>query len=136
MRNSRYSSSKSTNDGEPLFKMDLPKIKPLNQTKGLLILGAVTAIGVIAMGAAIGTQIFFGAIALGGFIAIAESNRWVKWCVIKGSYVVDIAIFAASIIAMGMLGVTISGGLTFAGLLYTLGYAPHVRKQHELNKDQ
>jgi hypothetical protein len=128
----RQTSVQTEAPSEPLFKMELPTVKPINFKTGALVFAGVSVIGVVAMGAAIGTQIFFGAVTLGGLIALMESNKYLKWIVIHGNIFIDIAIFIASIYATAMLGVSIAGALTFAGLGYSLAYAPYVRRQQQM----
>lgn len=118
---------------EPLFVLDVPEIKPLSYTTGAFIFGAVAVIGTIVLSVSIGTQIFFGIAMLGGLVALVESNKYLKWAVAKSSQLLDIAIFVMSVYAISTLGVTIAGALTFAGLGYTLVYAPYVRRNYRLN---
>lgn len=120
--------TESTTPGTPLFHLNIPEIEPLSYTKGALIFGGLTVVGVVAMGAAIGTYIFFGCVTLAGLIALVESNKYLKFAVIQGNKIVDIAIFAGTLYATAMLGVTITASLTVAGLGYTLVYAPLLRR--------
>lgn len=138
MRRKRY--TKTTEDkqeakhkSEPLFKLELPEVKPIPMALGASIFGGLTVIG-LGIGAAIGTQLFFGTVALAGMIAICETNRYAKYVVIHGSLVIDMAIFLSSLYALAVLGPTIAGGLTVAGLGFTLVYTPNLRKRYKGRK--
>ena len=115
---------------EPLFKLDIKEVTPIDFKTGLMVFGTVVVVGTIVLTAAIGTQIFFGVLMLGGFVALVESNKYLKWAVAKSSRLVDIAIFCVSMYAMFTLGLTMTGGLTVFGLGYTLVVAPYVRKTY------
>lgn len=122
---------------EPLFDLKLPHIKPLSFTNGALIFGGIAVVGTLAMGAVIGTYVFFGIVTLGGLIAIIESNKYLKYFVVQGNKLVDITIFIATIYATAVLGVTVAASLTVAGLGYTLVYAPILRRnRHKNNQDE
>ena len=110
----------------------IPEVQPLSLKTGILIFGGITVVG-LGIGAAIGTQIFFGTVTLGGLIALAESNKYVKYLIVKSNKTIDVLIFIASLYAVAALGVTVAGGLIFTGLGYTLVYAPYLRKR-ALNK--
>lgn len=103
-----------------------PEVKPLSLGVGLAIFSGMAIIGA-SIGAVIGTYIFFGCATLAGFIAIAESNKVVKWVVVSSTQWIDLAIFVATLAATVSLGITVTAALTFAGLGYTLVYAPFVR---------
>jgi hypothetical protein len=111
---------------EPRKPYSFPTVKPLPLGVGLAIFSGMAIIGA-SIGAVIGTYIFFGCATLAGFIAIAESNKYVKWIVVHSTQWIDLLIFAATMIATVSLGVTVTAALTFAGLGYTLVYAPYVR---------
>ena len=112
---------------KPFFKK-IPEVKPLSFKTGLFIFGGLTLIG-ITTGATIGTYVFFGAITLAGLIAIAESNKYIKFLIVKSNKLLDIAIFGLTIFATVSLGITMTASLTFAGLGYTLVYAPYLRSR-------
>lgn len=116
------------NDFRAELQSKLPKIKPLTLKQGALLFGGVTVVGMM-IGATIGTYIFFGVVTLAGLIAISESNPYVKYLVINGNKAIDLIIFAGTVYATAMLGVTVAAALTVAGLGYTLVYAPYVREQ-------
>jgi len=79
--------------------------------------------------AAIATYVFFGIATLAGLIAIAENNDYIRHCIIKSNRLVDISIFILTIYSTLTLGVTITASLTFAGLGYSLVYAPWLRSR-------
>ena len=62
--------------------MSVPSIKPMNQYVGLGIFGGITLIG-LGIGAAIGTYVFFGCVTLAGLIALAESNKYIKYIIVN-----------------------------------------------------
>ena len=106
----------------------IPEVKPLPLATGDLIFGGISILG-MAIGATIGTYVFFGAITLAGLIAISESNKYVRYLISKSNRVVDLIIFGLTIYATVLLGVTMAASLTFAGLGYTLVYAPWLRSR-------
>lgn len=114
------------------LKSEVQDVKPWPIWAGVLGFGALAILGMSA-GAMIMTHVFFGLCALFGLIAITESNKWVRWWVYRSNKAVDLMIFVASIVASVAMGVTISAGLTFAGLGYTLVYAPYIRKRREIS---
>lgn len=104
----------------------VPNVNPLSHRVGLVIFLGLIVIGVL-IGTAISTYVFFGAITLAGLIAIIESNKYLKYIASKSNKLIDILIFLATLYATLSLGVTITASLTFAGLGYTLVYAPWLR---------
>ncbi|MDP2069611.1 MAG: hypothetical protein Q8K04_11695 [Lutibacter sp.] len=108
----------------------IPEVKPLPLTAGALIFGGITILG-MAIGATISTYVFFGTITLAGLIAISESNKYVKYMITKSNRVVDLIIFGLTMYATVLLGVTMAASLTFAGLGYTLVYAPWLRSRNK-----
>ena len=118
-----------------LFQMKQEEVKPIDQgyvTRGALMFGGMAAIGTMAMGATVGTYIFFGVVTLGGIIAIVESNPWLKRMATKGSLLIDIGLFGFTIYASAALGVTVAAAFTVAGLGWTLVYARYLRR-NEMN---
>ena len=103
-----------------------PEVKPLGVFTGLAVFGGLSIIG-LSIGATIGTYVFFGVATLAGMIAIIESNKYIKKVIVKSNKTLDVLIFIGSVIAMYQVGVTAAAALTFAGLGYTLVYAPYVR---------
>ncbi|MDU8886304.1 hypothetical protein RXV94_09045 [Yeosuana sp. MJ-SS3] len=104
------------------------KVNPISFTKGALIYLVLSCIGVL-VSSTIATYVFFGSITLAGLIAIAESNRYVRYAIVKSNRLIDLSIFGLSIFATLFLGVTLTASLTFAGLGYTLIYAPYLRSK-------
>ena len=111
------------------YKNALPSLK-INSKTGLFILGAIV-VGGIAVGVAITTHIFYGLAVLGGAILITEKSALLKYLVIKGDIVVDIMIFAGSVYAIFLVGPTVGGALTIAGLAYSLTYSKWIREQYK-----
>ena len=108
----------------------IPEVKPLPLKAGALIFGGISILG-MAIGATIGTYVFFGAITLGGLIAIAESNKYIKYLIVKSNRFLDLIIFVLTMYATVLLGVTMTASLTYAGLGYTLVYAPWLRSRNK-----
>lgn len=106
----------------------IPEVKPLSLVAGTFIFGGLTISGIV-IGATIGTYVFFGSITLAGLIAISESNKYVRHIILKSNRLLDISIFALTIYATVSLGITMTASLTFAGLGYTLVYAPYLRSK-------
>ncbi|MBC3759711.1 hypothetical protein H7U19_14960 [Hyunsoonleella sp. SJ7] len=104
----------------------IPDVKTLPYKMGLMVFLSLLAIGVL-IGATIATYVFFGTITLAGLIAIIESNKYLKFIASKSNKLLDIIIFMGTLYATLSLGVTITASLTFAGLGYTLVYAPWLR---------
>lgn len=117
-----------TKDRRKELLASVPEVKQLPLLKGALLFGGISLIG-LGMGAAVGTYVFFGVLTLAGLIAIAESNKYVRYLVVNSSYVIDMAIFVATIYATATLGVTVAASLTVAGLGYSLAYAPWLRQR-------
>jgi hypothetical protein len=110
------------------FLNRIPEVKPLPLIAGAFLFGGLTLLG-LAIGAVIGTYVFFGTITLAGLIAIAESNKYVRYIIVKSNKLLDIIIFGLTIYATISLGITLTASLTFAGLGYTLVYAPYLRSR-------
>ena len=111
----------------------IPDIEPLPFRTGALLFAAVAGTG-IAIGATIGTYVFFGVVTLAGLVALAETNKYIRYMIVKGNKTIDVLIFVSTVIATASLGVTVAASLTVAGLGYTLLYAPWLRKRSESNK--
>lgn len=77
---------------------------------------------------------FFGVLTLIGMISLIESIPFLKWIVKRTTSLVDIVLFALTIAALSSYGFSIAGGLTVAGLGFTLVYAPYVRKEKQAKK--
>ena len=104
----------------------VPNVKPLPVSVGAFIFTGIAIIG-LAIGTIIATYVFFGAITLAGFIALIESNKYLKYLITKSNRLLDVLIFGVTLYATASLGITITASLTVAGLGYTLVYAPWLR---------
>ena len=106
----------------------IPNVKPIPLQGGLI---AFTAIGLTgaAIGATIGTYVFFGTVMLTGLVVVIENNKYLHYAAKHSNSVIDIGIFTATVVATANLGITVSAALTFAGLGYTLVYSPYLRAQ-------
>lgn len=113
---------------QSIFK-GIPEVKSLPLTAGVLIFTTLTMLGIV-LSATIGTYVFFGVITLGGLIAIAETNKYVRYLIKRSNKFLDLLIFGLSIYAIASLGITIAASLTFAGLGFTLVYAPYIRSKN------
>ena len=100
----------------------------LTPLQGAIAFSGIAIVGA-SIGATIGTYIFFGTTILVGGIAVIESQPWLKKVAKSSNQFIDIIILGASIYATATLGVTVAASLTFAGLGYTLVYAPYLRQE-------
>ena len=103
---------------------------PLSVPAGIAIFSGIALVGV-SIGATIGTYVFFGTATLVGLVAVVESQPILKRLATKSNRGVDLIILGGSIYAMGVLGPTVAASLTFAGLGYTLVYAPWLRLENK-----
>ena len=101
---------------------------PISVPVGIAIFSGMALVGV-SIGATIGTYIFFGTATLVGLVVVIESTPLLKRLAFKSNKAIDIAILVASIAAIATLGPTVAASLTFAGLGYTLVYAPYLRSE-------
>ena len=101
--------------------------------KQTIIFGAAMLVGIM-VGGHIAGHIFFGALLLGGLIALTENIKFIKDLVYFGNNVIDIALWILSALAIVSFGVTIAAALAVASLGYTMVYAPYVRKQIQEHK--
>ena len=99
---------------------------PISVPVGISIFSGMALVGV-SIGATIGTYIFFGTATLVGLVVVIESTPIMKKIALKSNKVIDLGILGASIFAIATLGPTVAASLTFAGLGYTLVYAPYLR---------
>ncbi len=109
----------------------IPKVRPIPIWLSASVFGLLAFIG-LSIGATIATYVFFGIATLAGLVAIAESNKYVRWLITRSNKFLDLLIFTATVYATATLGVTITASLVFAGLGYTLVYAPWLRNREEL----
>jgi len=107
-----------------------PKVKPISFTSGALIFLSISWFGML-ISAAIATYVFFGIATLIGLIAITENSSYLRHLIAKSNRLVDISIFLLTIYSTITLGVTIAASLTFAGLGYSLVYAPWLRSRNK-----
>ena len=98
-----------------------------------IIFGVAMLVGIM-VGGHIAGHIFFGALLLGGLIALTENIKFIKDLVYFGNNVIDIALWILSALAIVSFGVTIAAALAVASLGYTMVYAPYVRKQIQDHK--
>lgn len=123
------SAIKRVKDSVPRPKVKpIPKTKPLSFKTGAFLYAGFIISGML-IGSVIATYIFFGLIMLSGLIALVECNSVLKYMVKKTNKLCDLIIFALSLYATISLGITITASLTFAGLGYTLVYAPWLRSK-------
>lgn len=103
---------------------------PISAPVGLAIFSGIALVGV-SIGATIGTYVFFGTTAFIGLVAVIESQPKIKKLAMKSNKALDLVILGGSIYAMGVLGPTVAATITFAGLGYTLVYAPWLRQMQK-----
>lgn len=101
--------------------------------QNLLLFGLICSVGFI-IGGYIAASIFFGLITFIGFIFLVESIPFLKFIVYKSNKIIDMLLFLLTVVATIKLGVTITGGLTLAGLGFSMLYAPYMREQISKSK--
>lgn len=100
-----------------------------------MLFGAIVLLAFM-IGSYILTATFFGIISLIGMIALIESIPPLKWVVSRTTTIVDVIIFAFTIVATMNYGLNIAASLTIAGLGYTLVYAPRIRADRKAAKSK
>lgn len=103
--------------------------------KNVFLFAIICGIG-FWLGGTIASCIFFGVITLLGFIFMVESISFLKFIVYKSNAFIDIILFIFTLIATAKFGVTIAGGLTIAGLGFSMVYAPYMREQIKNKKSK
>lgn len=126
----RKKPSKPPKEEYQSFLQQIPEVKPLSLTTGAFIFVSIAAVG-LAVGAVIGTYVFFGTITLAGLIAIVESNKYLKYIAIKSNKILDLIIFGLTIYSTVSLDIMMTASLTVTGLGYTLVYAPYLRSKYK-----
>ena len=91
-----------------------------------LIYAGLILVSIIIGGDIVGYA-FTGLLTLLSFVFLCESIPWLKWIVAKTNTLIDIALFAFAFYSKVHFGPTIAMALLFAGISYTLTYAPYVR---------
>ena len=91
-----------------------------------LIYAGLILVSIIIGGDIVGYA-FTGLLTLLSFVFLCESIPWLKWIVAKTNTLIDIALFAFAFYSKIHFGPTIAMALLFAGIGYTLTYAPYVR---------
>lgn len=86
------------------------------------------------IGGHIATHITFGTFMFLGLVGLVENIPFIKWFVYRSNKLWDILIFIASIVATVKLGVTITGAITVASVIYTFVYAPAIRNKMRYDK--
>jgi len=97
---------------------------------------AAIFIGALIIGGNVIGYVFTGFITLASFVFLVESIPALKWFVAKTNALVDIGIFCFAIYAKIHFGVTIAMALLFAGIGYTLLYAPYIRETYNNSKKE
>ena len=78
---------------------------------------------------------FIGGVLLcAGFVVVVESIKPLKWVVVRSTAFIDLIIFGVSVFALFGAGVTIAMVMAFAGLTFSLVYAPIIRYQHRRDR--
>ena len=74
----------------------VPNVKPIPLWAGFIVFTMMSLIG-LSIGATIATYIFFGIATLVGFIALCESNKWVRLLVTRSNKAIDVLLFGFTI---------------------------------------
>lgn len=111
------------------FLNQIPEVKPLPFKAGAFLFVGLILVG-MSIGSTIGTYVFFGTVTLAGLIALVESNKYIRYLVSKSNRLLDVFIFGVTLFATISLGITITATLTFAGLGYSIVYAPYLRSRN------
>lgn len=109
-------------------------LKHFNKMQSALCL-AVIVLGFMA-GGHIAGHIMFGILMFVGLVALVENVEWIRWIVYKSNVFLDIFFFAASIGATIYMGVSITGAITVASIIFSLVYAPYIRNSEKSKKEQ
>lgn len=76
---------------------------------------------------------FAGLITLGSFILLIEASSTLKWIVAKCGFLMEFIIFCVGLYAKFHFGVTISFAFLFAGIGYSMLYAPYIKETYGKN---
>lgn len=106
----------------------------MNKRMQYLIMYVGAIIVCIFIGGHILEYIITGILTLASFVLLVESIPTLKWFIHKTHKLVDILIFVFAIYAKVNFGVTIAMALMFAGLGFTMLYAPYIRETYQQNK--
>lgn len=101
-----------------------------------LIIYAGAIIVAIFIGGHIIEYIIAGLLTLASFVVLVESIPILKWFIHKTHKLVDVLIFCFAVYAKIHFGVTIAMALMFAGLGFTMLYAPYIRETYNHNKNK
>jgi hypothetical protein len=102
-----------------------------NRQKSLLIYIGIIVLAIM-IGGHIIEYIMAGLVTLLAFVALVESISTLKWLIARTYKLVDCIIFGVGIYAKFHFGVTIAMAFLFAGLGFTLLYAPYIRDTYDL----
>lgn len=102
-----------------------------NKMRNTLICVGIAVMCIVTGGIVLESMIT-GLITFVGLVALIESIGVIKWFVAHTSKLVDIIIFAFGVYAKVHFGVTIALAIMFAGMLFTLQYAPYIRETYNL----
>ena len=108
-------------------------MRHLNIPQALLCLGVI--VSGISIGGHIAGHIMFGLLMFVGLVALVENVPWIKAIVYRTNVILDIIIFGCSILATIFMGVTITGAITVASLIFSLVYAPYIRNLRKEEED-
>lgn len=86
------------------------------------------------LGGIIASIIFFGVISAAGLIFLVESNKQFKLFCGKYGFLIDLLLFILSAMAIAFLGVTVAGGLSVTGLIFTIYRNNFLNHWYEKNK--
>lgn len=83
----------------------------------------------IGFGVAMATYIVSGLLILGGFVALVEGIKPIRWIAERTTRLIDIGLFVASAVALVTVGTTVAVGLSIAGIGMSIGYGPFLRRR-------
>jgi Ca2+/Na+ antiporter len=86
-------------------------------------------------GAHITSHILFGILMFVGLVALVENVESIKKIVYMSNKLLDVGIFIASILATIYMGVTITGAVTVASIIFSLVYAPMIRNERKAQEE-
>lgn len=100
------------------------------QNRLLICLGI--AVLCLLIGGIVLESMVAGIITFISLIALIENVPLLKWVVARTSMLIDCIIFGFGVYAKIHFGVTIAIGIMFAGILFSLLYAPYIRDTYHL----
>lgn len=101
--------------------------------KYMYIGAALLGLGMF-MGHIIAGIIFFGLLSAASLIVLVESHRGFKLLCGKYGFMLDLILFALSVLAVVYMGVTVAGGMAVASLIFTIYRINFLKPWYDKNK--